>query len=104
MRRYAPSNEASIDLRSKPDLVGTVLFLASPESDFMTGQLLNVERRVPFRLIQTRNGKDAKIPGCLFVPDGGDRPQFLIWQYARNLPSLSARSLLKSLIFICFRT
>ena len=25
------------------DLVGTVLFLASPESDFMTGQLLNVD-------------------------------------------------------------
>jgi NAD(P)-dependent dehydrogenase (short-subunit alcohol dehydrogenase family) len=24
------------------DLVGTVLFLSSPESDFMTGQLLNV--------------------------------------------------------------
>jgi NAD(P)-dependent dehydrogenase (short-subunit alcohol dehydrogenase family) len=25
------------------DLVGTVLFLSSPESDFMTGQLLNVD-------------------------------------------------------------
>ncbi|HEY7322471.1 MAG TPA: SDR family oxidoreductase [Candidatus Binatia bacterium] len=25
------------------DLVGTVLFLASPESNFMTGQLLNVD-------------------------------------------------------------
>jgi NAD(P)-dependent dehydrogenase (short-subunit alcohol dehydrogenase family) len=25
------------------DLVGTVLFLASAESDFMTGQLLNVD-------------------------------------------------------------
>ena len=25
------------------DLVGTMLFLSSPESDFMTGQLLNVD-------------------------------------------------------------
>jgi NAD(P)-dependent dehydrogenase (short-subunit alcohol dehydrogenase family) len=25
------------------DLMGTVLFLASPDSDFMTGQLLNVD-------------------------------------------------------------
>jgi NAD(P)-dependent dehydrogenase (short-subunit alcohol dehydrogenase family) len=25
------------------DLVGTVLYLSSPESDFMTGQLLNVD-------------------------------------------------------------
>jgi NAD(P)-dependent dehydrogenase (short-subunit alcohol dehydrogenase family) len=25
------------------DVVGTVLFLASPDSDFMTGQLLNVD-------------------------------------------------------------
>jgi NAD(P)-dependent dehydrogenase (short-subunit alcohol dehydrogenase family) len=25
------------------DLIGTVLFLASPDSDFMTGQLLNVD-------------------------------------------------------------
>jgi len=39
-----PAQQRSINRSQvETDLVGTVLFLASPESDFMTGQLLNVD-------------------------------------------------------------
>jgi len=37
------ANRALKRVQVENDLVGTVLFLASPESDFMTGQLLNVD-------------------------------------------------------------
>lgn len=37
------ANRALKRIEVENDLVGTVLFLASPESDFMTGQLLNVD-------------------------------------------------------------
>lgn len=37
------ANRALKRTQVENDLVGTVLFLASPESDFMTGQLLNVD-------------------------------------------------------------
>jgi len=36
-------NRAIKRVQVENDLVGTVMFLASPESDFMTGQLLNVD-------------------------------------------------------------
>lgn len=36
-------NRAIKRIQVENDLVGTVMFLASPESDFMTGQLLNVD-------------------------------------------------------------
>src|SRR5918999_1995157 len=37
------ANRSLKRIQVENDLVGTVLFLASPESDFMTGQLLNVD-------------------------------------------------------------
>ncbi len=37
------ANRALKRVQVENDLVGTVMFLASPESDFMTGQLLNVD-------------------------------------------------------------
>ena len=37
------ANRALKRVQVETDLVGTVLFLSSPESDFMTGQLLNVD-------------------------------------------------------------
>jgi 3-oxoacyl-[acyl-carrier protein] reductase len=37
------ANRSIKRIQVENDLVGTVLFLASPESDFMTGQLLNVD-------------------------------------------------------------
>jgi NAD(P)-dependent dehydrogenase (short-subunit alcohol dehydrogenase family) len=37
------SNRAFKRVQVENDLVGTVMFLSSSESDFMTGQLLNVD-------------------------------------------------------------
>ena len=61
------------------DLVGTVLFLSSPESDFMTGQLLNVEGSISSdSMIQTGNRKiERGFPWKMVVtPVAGSRDNY----------------------------